>query len=880
MARETFEFGIAGLEPAELSLEDGAEAAPLLGRAEPLSIVIAPEQKWQDFQLAEFALAHDVAAGTAAISPGTELAHFPPSPGDFDPQAATTLIASPVSDTVTNAEGTRLYAALTGGGVAVYDTASGTLLQTIPVGSFLAGIDISPDGSYLLVVEDNITPSGGVTGIIHKVDIATGTVTDYSLAFFGIEGPFHDVAIFDNGLAIATTKIRGSGATTTYQLNTETGVFSFLAGTSAQAPIVMASADRRSVALAQGFNVSGPNQIYGLAGNGSIALQTTISPPSSGQSIAAYSADGSLFATHSNFGGLAVYSRAGTLLASLGAASGAAFDTVGDHLYVIDGTNIRKFSTVTWTVVDTISTAGVSVTFGTGYGSGEILTVGPDSAYLLYNNGSTVYRIDNPGAIAPVEGTSADETMNGTAAADVLRGNDGNDTINGNDGNDVLRGGNGDDVLDGGTGHDAMSGGAGNDTYYVDDLRDMAIENDNVSGTDSVFASVSFALGPNIENLTLTGTGNIDGTGNSVNNVITGTSGNNVLNGMGGADTMTGGLGDDTYWIDNAGDVANENSGEGTDTIRTTLAAFTLGANFENLAFGGTGSFTGIGNDLANSISGGTGADSLSGLAGNDTIFATANDTLIDGGADIDTVVYSASGFANGTFANLEAMQINGAAAVNMLAAKFKAGFAANSVISGTGSLVIFMSTETSLQLQQLQKGVGSTVTLTINAGNNTNTVKAPGQIALTYNGGTLNDQVRGSQLADTINGGAGNDKIIGSGGADILTGGAGADQFRYLFASDSGLGAAADRITDFAIAEDRLNFALIDADAATPGDQAFSFIATAAFTNTGIGQIRYQNTGSDLLVQIDTDGNGTADMEVILQGLNGQTLTGANFLL
>lgn len=105
-------------------------------------------------------------------------------------------------------------------------------------------------------------------------------------------------------------------------------------------------------------------------------------------------------------------------------------------------------------------------------------------------------------------------------------------------------------------------------------------------------------------------------------------------------------------------------------------------------------------------------------------------------------------------------------------------------------------------------------------------------------------------------------------------------DVFKYAAASDSGLGVDADQITDFVIGEDRLNFAKIDANAALAGDQAFSFISNAAFTNTGVGQIRYQDSGGNLLVQIDVDGNGTADMEIILEGLSGQTLTSGDFVL
>jgi hypothetical protein len=103
---------------------------------------------------------------------------------------------------------------------------------------------------------------------------------------------------------------------------------------------------------------------------------------------------------------------------------------------------------------------------------------------------------------------------------------------------------------------------------------------------------------------------------------------------------------------------------------------------------------------------------------------------------------------------------------------------------------------------------------------------------------------------------------------------------FRLLAAIDSGLGASADRITDFTLGQDRLNFAKLDGNAAAAGDQAFGFVGTAAFTSSGLGQIRYQDSGADLIVQADVNGDGAADMEVVLQWLGGQALSIADFVL
>ncbi len=246
----------------------------------------------------------------------------------------------------------------------------------------------------------------------------------------------------------------------------------------------------------------------------------------------------------------------------------------------------------------------------------------------------------------------------------MLNGGVRNDHLTGGGGNDTLNGGAGNDTLNGGGGADTMAGGGGNDTYIVNTIGDAVTEASG-AGTDTVKTTLSsYTLGANVENLTYTGSGSFAGTGNTLNNAITGGAGGDTLNGGGGndtlnggiradhltggagndtlnggggndtlnggagndtlnggagADTMAGGGGNDTYIVDNVGDVVT-GSGAGTDTVKTTLSSYKLGANVENLTYTGSGNFAGSGNGLNNAITGGAGADTLNGGGGNDKL--------------------------------------------------------------------------------------------------------------------------------------------------------------------------------------------------------------------------------------------------------------------
>ena len=89
-----------------------------------------------------------------------------------------------------------------------------------------------------------------------------------------------------------------------------------------------------------------------------------------------------------------------------------------------------------------------------------------------------------------------------------------------------------------------------------------------------------------------------------------------------GADIMAGGAGNDTYMVDDTGDVVTELADEGTDTVQSYLANYTLGANVENLTLTGSAALNGTGNAQANVLSGNAGNNILTGGAGGDSYLA------------------------------------------------------------------------------------------------------------------------------------------------------------------------------------------------------------------------------------------------------------------
>lgn len=298
---------------------------------------------------------------------------------------------------------------------------------------------------------------------------------------------------------------------------------------------------------------------------------------------------------------------------------------------------------------------------------------------------------------------------------------------------------------------------------------------------------------------------------------LLGGAGADTINGGAGADSMEGGAGNDTFFVDEVGDVVVELVGEGTDLVQTSLTSYTLGANVERLAFTGPGPFTGIGNALANQITGGAGNDTLDGGAG-------GADTLV-GGAGNDTYIVST---ANVTITETST---GGVDTVRASAASFTlSANVENLIYIGTGAF----------------DGAGNTSANTITGGIGNDTLS----------GGGGDDILIGGGGADTINGDAGNDTITGGAGNDILAGGAGADTF--VFAAGFG----EDRITGFG-ATPGASQDLIDVTAM--GITAANFAARVTITDVG----------ADTLVTFDT-----GDTIRLVNINNATTITPADFLL
>ncbi|MFO5474227.1 MAG: lectin-like protein, partial [Dolichospermum sp.] len=385
-------------------------------------------------------------------------------------------------------------------------------------------------------------------------------------------------------------------------------------------------------------------------------------------------------------------------------------------------------------------------------------------------------------------------------------------------GNDTLNSGAGNDTLDGGGGIDALIGGTGNDIYIVDSRTDIIVENAN-EGTDTIQSSVTFSIAANtnFENLTLTGTAAINGTGNVAHNVITGNSGNNTLNGGAGndtldggagTDTLIGGLGSDTYIVDDTNDIITEKSSVGIDAIQSSVT-YTIAPNVENLTLRGTAAINGTGNAVSNVITGNSGNNTLNGGAGNDTL---------DGGAGNDNL------------------------------------------IGGVGDDIYIVDSVTDI-VTELTSGGTDTIqstSVTLTLATNVENLTLIGTAAIEGTGNAVSNVLTGNGADNTLDGGAGNDTLNGGEGVDDLIGGLGDDIY---FVDDS-----SDSITENAAAGTDTVNSTADYDL-SENIENLILTGTAAINGTG-------NTANNTITGNAADNvlDGDAGIDTLIGGLGSDT--------
>jgi Ca2+-binding RTX toxin-like protein len=493
--------------------------------------------------------------------------------------------------------------------------------------------------------------------------------------------------------------------------------------------------------------------------------------------------------------------------------------------------------------------AGADVLDG-GAGADTMIGGLGNDTYVVDNVGDVVSESLNQGidlvqaSVSFALGANVENlTLTGASAINGS-GNELDNAITGNSAVNELYGFGGNDTLDGGAGADRMYGGLGNDTYVVDNAADQTFEASPAWGADLVLASVTYWLGTNIDNLTLTGAAAINGNGNDLDNVITGNSASNVLFGYGGNDTldgggggdqMYGGLGNDTYYVDNVNDVAFESSSAwGTDTVISTVTYF-LSTNIENLTLAGAAAVNASGNALDNILIGNSAANQLFGNAGNDVLDGGAGGDQMYGGDGNDTyyvdnvndVVFEANAawgvdtiYSSVTLTlptNIDNLILTGSAAIDgsgnatdnsvtgNSASNTLFGYAGNDILDGgagndflfggDGNDTYYVDSSSDVTFEASAAWGTDLVyaSASFTLGTNIDNLTLVGSANINGTGNGLDNVITGNSGANTLDGSAGADTIDGGAGTDTLNGGAGNDVFVFHAGEANG-----DTVLDF----------------------------------------------------------------------------------
>ena len=399
-------------------------------------------------------------------------------------------------------------------------------------------------------------------------------------------------------------------------------------------------------------------------------------------------------------------------------------------------------------------------------------------------------------------------------------GGSGDDRLVGNQLDNVLTGNAGDDTLDGGVGVDTMIGGVGNDTYYVDAIGDIIIEKAG-EGIDTVVSAFSYSLTAlyqfnqsEVENLTLTGSANIDGTGNQFGNFLMGNAGNNHLYGLDGDDTLDGGGGNDTLSGGVGHNVYLFGFGSGTTTIISASTSADV-LRFKAGVYAWDVTWTLVGADLVGTLTGGydkiviqnwssfgsgqfkaslndgTTVSTTLGQNLTNTVISTTDATL---GASLKNLVLTGSALrgAGNSLSNI----IEGNDKANDLDGVANAdSTVGDTLVGGKGDDTYHLNSLKDVIIENPNEGndsvfAGFSYTLQDNfenltltgTSNLTGAGNAAGNVIIgnagnnTLTGGDGNDRLEGGAGNDSLDGGNGDDLLIGGDGNDTLAGGNGDD--------------------------------------------------------------------------------------------------------
>lgn len=557
-----------------------------------------------------------------------------------------------------------------------------------------------------------------------------------------------------------------------------------------------------------------------------------------------------------------------------------------------------------------------------GYGGDDTLIASQSGAELYGGTGNDTYRVysnddqitelanqgtDTVQVFAPLDFQLSENVENLILQSFSVFDSDTSAT--GNNLNNQITGNLGSNVIDGGGGADTMAGGGGDDTYFVDNTADVVVELTN-DGEDTIMSAVSYTASANVENLILIGSTQISATGNALDNVLNGNSANNAMSGLDGSDILSGGNGNDTMvggigndiliggngndYIDGGADIDTVNYRRATGSITvnlTLLTAQTTGAGLdtilgiENVDGSNTGNDVLTGNGAANRLSGLGGSDSLFGGGGADVLLGGEGQDYLAGGAGDDRI----DGGNGNDIVAFQFVAANITVDLSQLGAQNTGeGFdTIRNIETIYGSETGNDSLTGDYQSNGLY-GLGGNDTIaggdgadTLDGGAGTDTVSYAAALddvvvsllrsSATDDFGTQDtliafEAIIGGAFDDTLGGAASDNVIEGGLGRDVIRGNGGNDTFFYRAVSDSGLSSTSrDLILDWS-ALDKINLASIDANTVTAGDQAFTFIGTAAYSSVA-GQLRQQTVSGQVLIEGDIDGNGISDFSIAIKG-------------